>query len=220
MFVLHEAERVAPEDREIDIAHQVDGGVADGRRRPRVIGGAYHALAAVRLDDSSDIVAARCWVGVSAEAVRSPPLFARVRRLLDTEIDRIRWRSGDRFTASEAGAVLAFVRLQPAIGAGRAPVDGVKNPPERVFWLPNSSTSKNFSSCLVIDLGKVRQERKQLELHRKPKAHQASVIEQAIEWQRQLDAGEVETRAAIARREGLNRARVTQVMNQFKKGGR
>src|SRR5262245_8249255 len=55
-----------------------------------------YALAAVGLDDSSDIVAARCWVGVLAEAVRSPPLFARVRRLVDTEIDSIRRRSGDR----------------------------------------------------------------------------------------------------------------------------
>ena len=34
----------------------------------------------------------------------------------------------------------------------------------------------------------------------------------AIEWQRQLDAGEVDTRAEIARREGITRARVTQVM--------
>ena len=76
-----------------------------------------YALAAVRLDDSSDIVAARCWVGVLAEAVRSPPLFARVRRLVDTEIDRIRRRSGDRFTAKEAGAVLAFVMGSLMLGA-------------------------------------------------------------------------------------------------------
>ena len=67
-----------------------------------------YALAAVRLDDTSDVVAARCWVGVLAEAVRSPSLFARVRRLVDTEIDRIRRRSGNRFTAKEAGAVLAW----------------------------------------------------------------------------------------------------------------
>lgn len=34
----------------------------------------------------------------------------------------------------------------------------------------------------------------------------------AIEWRRQLDAGEVPNQAAIARREGLTRARVTQIM--------
>ena len=34
----------------------------------------------------------------------------------------------------------------------------------------------------------------------------------AIEWQRQLDAGEVDTQAEIARRESITRARVTQVM--------
>ena len=76
-----------------------------------------YALAAVGLDDSSDIVAARCWVGLLAEAVRSPSLFARVRRLVDTEIDRIRRRSGDRFTAKEAGAVLAFVMGSLVLGA-------------------------------------------------------------------------------------------------------
>jgi hypothetical protein len=78
-----------------------------------------YALAAVKLDDSSDIVAARCWVGVLAEAVRSPTLFARVRRLVDTEIDRIRQRSGDAFSAKEAGAVLALVMGSLILGASR-----------------------------------------------------------------------------------------------------
>lgn len=34
----------------------------------------------------------------------------------------------------------------------------------------------------------------------------------AVEWQRELDAGEVDTQAEIARREGITRARVTQIM--------
>jgi hypothetical protein len=38
------------------------------------------------------------------------------------------------------------------------------------------------------------------------------LLQMAIEWQRQLDAGEVETRAEIARREGITRARATQIM--------
>jgi hypothetical protein len=35
----------------------------------------------------------------------------------------------------------------------------------------------------------------------------------AIEWRRQLDAGEAPSQAAIARREGITRARVTQIMS-------
>lgn len=37
-------------------------------------------------------------------------------------------------------------------------------------------------------------------------------LKRALAWQRELDAGEVASRAALARREGLSRARVTQVM--------
>jgi hypothetical protein len=37
-------------------------------------------------------------------------------------------------------------------------------------------------------------------------------LRKAIEWQRQLDAGEVRNQAEIARREGITRARVTQVL--------
>ncbi|MDY7011872.1 MAG: hypothetical protein SVV80_14160, partial [Planctomycetota bacterium] len=37
-------------------------------------------------------------------------------------------------------------------------------------------------------------------------------LRKALEWRRQLDAGEVASQAEVARREGLTRARVTQVM--------
>jgi len=37
-------------------------------------------------------------------------------------------------------------------------------------------------------------------------------LNKALDWRRQLDAGEVESQAAIARREGLTRARVTQIL--------
>ena len=42
------------------------------------------------------------------------------------------------------------------------------------------------------------------------------LLQMAMEWQRQLDAGEVGTRAEIARREGITRARVTQVMTMLR----
>ncbi len=38
------------------------------------------------------------------------------------------------------------------------------------------------------------------------------LLRTAIEWQSQLEAGEVRNRADIARREGITRARVTQIM--------
>jgi TetR/AcrR family transcriptional repressor of bet genes len=68
-----------------------------------------YLTAAVALGDSADAVAARCWVGVLAEAVRDPHLFAQVRRLLDTEIEAIRRRGGPSFTVHDGGAVLAFI---------------------------------------------------------------------------------------------------------------
>jgi hypothetical protein len=47
-----------------------------------------------------------------------------------------------------------------------------------------------------------------------------TALKRAVEWQRQLDSGQVRSRAAIARREGLTRARVTQIMNMLRKRGR
>jgi hypothetical protein len=42
------------------------------------------------------------------------------------------------------------------------------------------------------------------------------LLKMAIEWQRQLEAGEAKTQAVIARREGITRARVTQIMALLK----
>lgn len=68
-----------------------------------------YAAAAVRLDENSDRIAARCWVGLFAEAVRNPALFAKVRRMVDTEIEAIRSLSGGTLGTQDAGAILAFV---------------------------------------------------------------------------------------------------------------
>ena len=72
---------------------------------------------AVGLDRTADLVAARCWVGLFAEAVREPALFAQVRRLVDTEIEAIRRRSDQRLSEQDAGAVLAFVIGALVLGA-------------------------------------------------------------------------------------------------------
>lgn len=73
--------------------------------------------AALALDETSDLVEARCWVGVLAEAVRDPALAGKVRRLVDTEIEAIRRRSGGRLDPSGAAAVLAFVMGSLVVGA-------------------------------------------------------------------------------------------------------
>jgi TetR/AcrR family transcriptional repressor of bet genes len=72
---------------------------------------------ALRLDERSDITAARCWVGLFSEAIRNPTLFKRVRNLIDTEITSIQTRSGDRLDAHQAGAVLAFIIGALVLGA-------------------------------------------------------------------------------------------------------
>jgi TetR/AcrR family transcriptional repressor of bet genes len=68
-----------------------------------------YADAALALDASSDIVAARAWVGFFAAAISDRALFQRMRRLLDAEIAAIQRRSGDRLSTEDASAVLAFV---------------------------------------------------------------------------------------------------------------
>jgi TetR/AcrR family transcriptional repressor of bet genes len=73
--------------------------------------------AALKLDDRADLIAAKAWVSIFAEALRNPTLFDQVRRLIDTEIATIQTRSGNRFSAQDAGAVLAFVIGSLVMGA-------------------------------------------------------------------------------------------------------
>src|SRR5262249_26094696 len=76
-----------------------------------------YADAALKLDEQADVTAARCWVGVFAEAVRNPTLFENVRRLIDTELDVIQRRSRGKLTAQDAGSVLAFIIGSLVLGA-------------------------------------------------------------------------------------------------------
>lgn len=93
------------------------GGPA-ARGGPRGEGGLdAYAVAALGLGADADAVAARCWVGVLAEAVRDPALFAQVRRLVDSEIEGLRRRSGGRLSPPDAGAVLAFILGALVMGA-------------------------------------------------------------------------------------------------------
>jgi TetR/AcrR family transcriptional repressor of bet genes len=73
--------------------------------------------AALALDETADLVEARCWVGVLAEAARDGALAERVRRFVDGEIAGIRRRAHGRMTREEAGATLAFVLGSLVLGA-------------------------------------------------------------------------------------------------------
>ena len=79
----------------------------------------------------------------------------------------------------------------------------------RLSLLPKSSSSKNFASCVVVDFAAARKSGPRCVTRDR---HDPQ--ERALEWLRQLETGEVASRAAIARREGLSRARVTQALNR------
>lgn len=72
---------------------------------------------ALKLDGQADVIAAKCWVGVFAEAVRNPHLFGKVRSLIDAEIGAIRLRARGRLSDRDAGAVLAFIVGALVVGA-------------------------------------------------------------------------------------------------------
>lgn len=72
---------------------------------------------ALKLDDRSDLTAARCWVGVFAEAIRTPALYARLRRVIDTELAAIERRSKGALGPDQAGSVLAYIIGALVLGA-------------------------------------------------------------------------------------------------------
>ena len=65
--------------------------------------------AALALDERSDVAAARAWVGIFAEALGEPGLFAKVRRMMDTEVAHVERRSRGTLSTADASAVVAFV---------------------------------------------------------------------------------------------------------------
>lgn len=76
-----------------------------------------YADAALKLDEQSDTLSAKCWVGVLAEGVRNPVLFRKIRRLIDAEIIGLQSLSGRRLDDQAASAVLAFVFGSLVLGA-------------------------------------------------------------------------------------------------------
>jgi hypothetical protein len=74
---------------------------------------------------------------------------------------------------------------------------------------PNGDPSKNFTSACVIDLERERKRRLSRQL-RVPRI--VRLLDQAVEFRRLLDSGEVRFRADLARRSGLSAMRVTQIL--------
>ena len=95
----------------------------------------------------------------------------------------------------------------PSSGYCRAEPNGSVN------LLPNSSTSKNFASCVVVDFAAARKRHRAARVPATPQRRDET-LPRAVEWERQLAAGEVRSRAEIARREGLSRVRVTQLLGR------
>lgn len=101
------------------------------------------------------------------------------------------------------------------------------SPTTVVDWLPLHFSSMNrdtdfeedFQSCYIIDLANYRARkgrklgqrvRRRTPLSKPP--HIVSRMKKALEWQQLLEDGVVPSRAELARREGITRARVTQIM--------
>jgi AcrR family transcriptional regulator len=68
-----------------------------------------YVQAALALDERSDVAAARAWVGIFAEALGEPSLFAKVRRVIDAEVAHVERRAGGSLSAADASAIVAFV---------------------------------------------------------------------------------------------------------------
>ena len=77
----------------------------------------------------------------------------------------------------------------------------------RAQRLPNCSSSKNLFTGFLVDFGRPARERR-------TGRGLPERDERVREWQGMLEAGEVASRAELARRVGVSRARVTQVLRK------
>ncbi len=73
--------------------------------------------AALSLGERSDVVGARAWVGIFAEALSREPLRVAVRRTLDAEIATVQRLSRGSLDEAGASAVVAFVVGALVLGA-------------------------------------------------------------------------------------------------------
>lgn len=76
-----------------------------------------YAHAALALDSRSDVVAARAWVGLFAEALSDASLFQKLRRVLDGELEAIQRCADGKISVANASTVLSFVTGALVFGA-------------------------------------------------------------------------------------------------------
>jgi AcrR family transcriptional regulator len=73
--------------------------------------------AALRLDHRSDIKAAKCWVGILAEALREPTLFRRVKQGFEAELEFLQEKSDQKLDSKGASALLSYILGSLVFGA-------------------------------------------------------------------------------------------------------
>lgn len=69
------------------------------------------------LGKKADLVAARAWVALFAEAQSDAVLFRKVRRLLELEVEAIVRRSGGKLRTADACAVMSYIMGSLVFGA-------------------------------------------------------------------------------------------------------
>lgn len=72
---------------------------------------------ALKLDQNSDILAAKCWVGIFAEALRDPDLFSQLKKHLDHEVQYVHATSKGSLSLQSSGAIIAFILGSLLFGA-------------------------------------------------------------------------------------------------------
>jgi AcrR family transcriptional regulator len=65
--------------------------------------------ATLKLDERSDLVTAKCWVGVFAEAIRNPSVLKKMRSYLGRHLQIISEASGKKLGEKEKSALLSMV---------------------------------------------------------------------------------------------------------------
>lgn len=73
--------------------------------------------AALKLDERSDTIAAKCWVGILAEGLRDKGLMDKIKSYLDSEIQSIETLSGGKLNTEKSSAMLAFILGSLVFGA-------------------------------------------------------------------------------------------------------
>jgi hypothetical protein len=85
--------------------------------------------------------------------------------------------------------------------------------PTRRAWLPLNAGCRHAQTSYVVDLDAFRRKKKE-QRRKRPKV--VRLLRKAQEYQWLLDSGQAPSQAFLARRDGLTRPRVTQLLNLLK----